>query len=50
MFRRGYISLTNEREQCLELVKAMLQWDEKDRITPVEILNHPFITMNYPDK
>ncbi|XP_059196131.1 homeodomain-interacting protein kinase 2-like [Centropristis striata] len=33
-----------ERTQCIELLKATLSWDEKDRITPEGILNHPFIT------
>ncbi|XP_047450729.1 homeodomain-interacting protein kinase 1-like [Mugil cephalus] len=37
----------DERKQCIELLKAMLQWDEKDRITPSGILNHPFITKSY---
>ncbi|XP_047450730.1 homeodomain-interacting protein kinase 1-like [Mugil cephalus] len=37
----------DERNQCIELLKAMLQWDEKDRITPSCILNHPFITKSY---
>ncbi|XP_059196235.1 homeodomain-interacting protein kinase 1-like [Centropristis striata] len=36
-----------DREQCIELLKAMLTWDEKERITPDEILNHPFITKSY---
>ncbi|XP_059195898.1 homeodomain-interacting protein kinase 1-like [Centropristis striata] len=36
-----------DREQCIELLKAMLTWDGKERITPDEILNHPFITKSY---
>ncbi|XP_047428424.1 homeodomain-interacting protein kinase 4-like [Mugil cephalus] len=36
-----------ERRECIELLKAMLQWDEKDRITPGGILKHPFITKSY---
>ncbi|XP_047427875.1 homeodomain-interacting protein kinase 1-like [Mugil cephalus] len=36
-----------ERRECVELLKAMLQWDEKDRITPSGILKHPFITKSY---
>ncbi|XP_051810180.1 homeodomain-interacting protein kinase 1-like [Acanthochromis polyacanthus] len=37
----------DERRECIELLKAMLQWDEDDRITPSGILNHPFITKSY---
>ncbi|XP_051794543.1 uncharacterized protein LOC110970921 [Acanthochromis polyacanthus] len=37
----------DERRECTELLKAMLRWDEKDRITPSGILNHPFITRSY---
>ncbi|XP_047457550.1 homeodomain-interacting protein kinase 1-like [Mugil cephalus] len=37
----------DERRECVELLKAMLQWDEKDRITPSGILKHPFITKSY---
>ncbi|XP_051809764.1 homeodomain-interacting protein kinase 1-like [Acanthochromis polyacanthus] len=37
----------DERKECIELLKAMLQWDEKDRITPSGILKHPFITRSY---
>ncbi|KAI3369730.1 hypothetical protein L3Q82_024397 [Scortum barcoo] len=33
-----------ERDQCVELLKAMLTWDQKERITPKDILAHPFIT------
>ncbi|KAI3377524.1 hypothetical protein L3Q82_008425, partial [Scortum barcoo] len=33
-----------ERDQCIELLKAMLTWDQKERITPKDILAHPFIT------
>lgn len=36
-----------ERRECLELLKAMLKWDEKERITPSGILNHPFITKSF---
>ncbi|CAL1599199.1 unnamed protein product [Knipowitschia caucasica] len=36
-----------EREQCIELLKAMLTWDEKDRITARDILQHPFITRSF---
>ncbi|XP_030269481.1 dual specificity tyrosine-phosphorylation-regulated kinase 1B-like isoform X2 [Sparus aurata] len=32
-----------EREQCIELLKAMLAFDADERITPCEILTHPFI-------
>ncbi|KAI3353248.1 hypothetical protein L3Q82_019780, partial [Scortum barcoo] len=37
----------DERRECIELLKAMLRWDEKERITPSEILAHPFITVKY---
>ncbi|XP_051814134.1 homeodomain-interacting protein kinase 1-like [Acanthochromis polyacanthus] len=37
----------DERRECIELLKAMLRWDEDDRITPSGILNHPFITKSY---
>ena len=33
-----------EREQCIELLKAMLRVDAKERITPRGVLAHPFIT------
>ncbi|XP_035508669.1 homeodomain-interacting protein kinase 1-like [Morone saxatilis] len=31
-----------EREQCVELLKAMLKMDAAERITPSEVLAHPF--------
>ena len=37
-----------EREQCIELLKAMLKMGEDERITPCEVLTHPFITKDYP--
>ena len=37
-----------EREQCIELLKAMLTIDPNERITPSEVLAHPFITRDYP--
>ncbi|XP_039978799.1 homeodomain-interacting protein kinase 2-like [Xiphias gladius] len=37
----------DERRECIELLKAMLQWDGNERITPAGILNHPFITKSY---
>ncbi|XP_051804687.1 homeodomain-interacting protein kinase 1-like [Acanthochromis polyacanthus] len=37
----------DERRECIELLKAMLQWDDDDRITPSGILRHPFITKSY---
>ncbi|XP_030278368.1 ERI1 exoribonuclease 2 isoform X3 [Sparus aurata] len=37
-----------EREQCVELLKAMLKVNADERITPPEVLTHPFITKNYP--
>ena len=33
-----------EREQCVELLKALLVMDWRKRITPAEVLSHPFIT------
>ncbi|XP_036935254.1 homeodomain-interacting protein kinase 2-like [Acanthopagrus latus] len=37
-----------EQRQCIELLKAMMTFDANERITPREILNHPFITKVYP--
>ncbi|KAM8745400.1 homeodomain-interacting protein kinase 2-like isoform 2-T6 [Acanthopagrus schlegelii] len=37
-----------EREQCIELLKAMLAFDADERITPREVLTHPFISKVYP--
>ncbi|XP_039636167.1 homeodomain-interacting protein kinase 3-like isoform X2 [Perca fluviatilis] len=36
-----------EREQCIELLEAMLKLDETERITPREVLTHPFIAKGY---
>ncbi|XP_030277983.1 homeodomain-interacting protein kinase 3-like isoform X2 [Sparus aurata] len=36
-----------ERDQCFELLKAMLKLDPKERITPGEVLKHPFITNSF---
>ncbi|XP_036929518.1 homeodomain-interacting protein kinase 1-like isoform X1 [Acanthopagrus latus] len=36
-----------EREQCIELLKAMLTVVDWERITPCEVLAHPFITKDY---
>ncbi|XP_062283873.1 uncharacterized protein LOC133988286 [Scomber scombrus] len=36
-----------ERSTCVELLKMMLQMDPRNRITPCEILKHPFIKMRY---
>nr|XP_029132522.1 homeodomain-interacting protein kinase 3-like isoform X4 [Labrus bergylta] len=33
-----------EYKQCIELMKAMLTMDQNKRITPNEVLQHPFIT------
>ncbi|XP_030280731.1 homeodomain-interacting protein kinase 1-like [Sparus aurata] len=38
-----------EREQCIELLKAMLKMNEDERITPREVLIHPFFTKDYPN-
>lgn len=35
-----------EWTQCIELLKAMLQVDANERITPTEVLSHPFITQS----
>ncbi|CAJ1081983.1 homeodomain-interacting protein kinase 2 isoform X1 [Xyrichtys novacula] len=34
----------NEKKECINLLKAMLQMDPSKRITPSEVLAHPFIT------
>uniref|UniRef100_A0A8C6UI77 Protein kinase domain-containing protein n=1 Tax=Neogobius melanostomus TaxID=47308 RepID=A0A8C6UI77_9GOBI len=33
-----------DRDKCVALLKKMLQFNPEDRITPEEILQHPFIT------
>lgn len=33
-----------EWDQCFELLKAMLKIDADERITPSDVLTHPFIT------
>ncbi|XP_044042976.1 homeodomain-interacting protein kinase 2-like isoform X2 [Siniperca chuatsi] len=33
--------------QCIELLKEMLRVDASERITPSEVLRHPFITQSY---
>ncbi|XP_030269661.1 homeodomain-interacting protein kinase 1-like [Sparus aurata] len=38
-----------EREQCIELLKAMLTVHPSRRITPRQVLTHPFITKDYPN-
>ncbi|XP_077434464.1 homeodomain-interacting protein kinase 1-like [Vanacampus margaritifer] len=37
----------NEVDSFFELLKAMLKWDQRERITPGKILKHPFITRSY---
>uniref|UniRef100_A0A672J0B7 Protein kinase domain-containing protein n=1 Tax=Salarias fasciatus TaxID=181472 RepID=A0A672J0B7_SALFA len=37
-------TLKTPKEDCVDLIKAMLRWDAKERITPDGILKHPFIT------
>ena len=32
-----------ERDQCIELLKAILTVDAAQRITPSEVLSHPFM-------
>ncbi|XP_049452336.1 homeodomain-interacting protein kinase 2-like [Epinephelus fuscoguttatus] len=34
----------DEKSQCINLVKAMLRVDPNERITPTDVLAHPFIT------
>lgn len=36
-----------EREQCIELLKATLTIDADERTTPREVVTHPFITKDY---
>ncbi|MED6294063.1 hypothetical protein CHARACLAT_017026 [Characodon lateralis] len=40
------LAATEERKNCITLIKAMLQWDPEKRITPKDILNHSFIIRN----
>lgn len=40
---RNNTAEADEREQCVELMKAMLKMGETERITPSEVLTHPFI-------
>ncbi|XP_043999941.1 homeodomain-interacting protein kinase 1-like isoform X2 [Gambusia affinis] len=37
------LAATVERRECIALIKAMLRWDAKKRITPKGILKHSFI-------
>ena len=37
-----------EREQCIEVLKAMLTVVDWERIIPREVLTHLFITKDYP--
>ncbi|XP_008421938.1 homeodomain-interacting protein kinase 2-like [Poecilia reticulata] len=37
------LAATEERRECIALMRAMLQWDAKKRITPKGILRHSFI-------
>ncbi|GAA6221704.1 homeodomain-interacting protein kinase 2-like isoform X1 [Lates japonicus] len=34
----------DEKKECIDLLKAMLQMDADKRITPSQVLTHPFIT------
>ncbi|XP_070710410.1 uncharacterized protein [Pempheris klunzingeri] len=34
----------DEKKECIDLLKAMLQMDANERITPSQVLAHPFIT------
>lgn len=38
---------TQEWTQAIELLKAIFQVDANKRITPTEVLDHPFITQSY---
>lgn len=44
---RDNVTEADERRDCIELLKAMLKWDERERIIPSGILSHPFITQSY---
>ncbi|KAM8759568.1 uncharacterized protein AB9X84_007917 [Acanthopagrus schlegelii] len=37
-----------EQRQCIKFLKAMMTFDADKRITPREVLTHPFITKVYP--
>ncbi|XP_040887771.1 homeodomain-interacting protein kinase 2-like [Toxotes jaculatrix] len=39
---------SEETEECIDLLKAMLKVDPDERITPREVLTHPFITRGTP--
>ncbi|XP_029284063.1 uncharacterized protein LOC115006132 isoform X3 [Cottoperca gobio] len=41
------VTEADERRECMELLKEMVAWDERERITPADVLNHPFITKSY---
>ena len=32
------------KKECIDLLRAMLHLDAQERITPAEVLKHPFIT------
>ncbi|XP_044067032.1 homeodomain-interacting protein kinase 1-like isoform X2 [Siniperca chuatsi] len=36
-----------DRSECIELLKGMLKMDPRERITPSEVLRHPFITKSH---
>ncbi|CAJ1080540.1 homeodomain-interacting protein kinase 3-like isoform X1 [Xyrichtys novacula] len=37
-------------KQCMELIKAMLKIDQHNRITPCDVLRHPFVTQKNQTK
>ena len=49
--RKTELKLKRERERerarCVELLKATLTTGADERITPLEVLAHPFITKHY---
>nr|XP_029131641.1 homeodomain-interacting protein kinase 3-like isoform X1 [Labrus bergylta] len=44
MIKRVIPAKAAEYKQCIKLMKAMLTMDQNKRITPNEVLQHPFIT------
>ncbi|KAL7388194.1 hypothetical protein ABVT39_008661 [Epinephelus coioides] len=38
----------DEKKECIDLLKAMLEMDPDERITPRQVLAHPFITKGNP--
>ncbi|KAM8889031.1 homeodomain-interacting protein kinase 2-like isoform 1-T1 [Synchiropus picturatus] len=50
LYKKEHIKAEAEEwHACVDLLMAMLNWDDEERISPAEVLIHPFITMNYGD-